>query len=184
LTVAAVVLAAGEGSRFHDPMHKLLVPFRGRPLVRWAIDAALEAELADTFVVVGATDIDVPDGAVLVPNPRWSDGQSTSLQAGIAAARASGHDAVVIGLGDQPFVPATAWRAVAAHSDRPIATATFDGQRRPPVRLAAEVWSLLPTTGDEGARVLMRGRPDLVSEIPCKGQPIDIDTREDLDRWS
>jgi CTP:molybdopterin cytidylyltransferase MocA len=153
-------------------------------LAQWAIEAAIDASLARTYVVVGAVELDVPDGAVVVRNPRWSDGQSTSLKAGIDAARAAGHDAVVVGLGDQPLVPPDAWRAVAAATDRPIATAVFQGRRRPPVRLAADVWPLLPTSGDEGARVVMRQRPDLVTEVPCVGEPIDIDTLEDLDRWS
>jgi CTP:molybdopterin cytidylyltransferase MocA len=184
LTVAAVVLAAGEGSRFDGPTHKLLVPFRGRPLVEWAMQAALDASLDATFVVVGAVDIAAPAAAVVVCNPRWPDGQATSLRAGIEAASAAGHDAVVIGLGDQPLVPVDAWRKVAVSARRPVATAVFDGHRRPPVRLAAEVWPLLPTSGDEGARVLMRQRPDLVTEVPCAGEPIDIDTQEDLDRWT
>jgi CTP:molybdopterin cytidylyltransferase MocA len=184
LTVAAVVLAAGEGSRFHGATHKLQASFRGRPLVQWAIEAALDAALAETFVVVGAVDLDVPDGAVVVQNSRWSHGQATSLRAGIDAAQAAGHDAVVIGLGDQPLVPPEAWAAVATRSERPIATAVFDGRRRPPVRLAQEVWTMLPTIGDEGARAVIRERPDLVIEVPCVGEPIDIDTREDLDRWS
>jgi CTP:molybdopterin cytidylyltransferase MocA len=184
LTVAAVVLAAGEGSRFNGPMHKLLTPFRGRPLVEWAVQAALDASLDATFVVIGAVDVNVPYGAVVLRNARWSDGQATSLCAGIDAASTAGHDAVVIGLGDQPLVPVDAWRAVAEADGRPIATAVFDGRRRPPVRLGAAVWPLLPTSGDEGARVLMRKRPDLVTEVPCAGDPIDIDTQEDLDRWT
>lgn len=178
MTVAAVVLAAGGGSRFEGG-HKLLEPFRGRPLVSWALEAA--AVLDELIVVVGAVDVPVPDDARLVRNLSWGDGIATSLQAAVAVA--GDHDAVVVGLGDQPMVPPDAWRQVAA-SESPIAVATYEGQRRNPVRLAREVWPLLPVTGDDGARVLLRNRPDLVVEVACAGDPADVDTREDLARWS
>lgn len=184
MTAAAIVLAAGEGTRFAGSTHKLLAPFRGRPLWTWAVDAALDAGLADVYVVTGAVELHVPPSATGVRNDAWSDGQATSVTAGLTAAASAGHDAVVIGLADEPLIGADSWRAVAAATDTPIATATFGGRRRPPVRLAASVWSLVPRRGDEGARTLMRERPDLVTEVPCIGEPVDIDTVEDLERWS
>jgi CTP:molybdopterin cytidylyltransferase MocA len=184
VSTAAIVLAAGEGARFAGNTHKLTTTFRGRPLWAWAVDAAVAAGFEATYVVTGAVELPVEPPAVNVRNDAWADGQSTSLAAGIAAARAAGHDSVVVGLGDQPLVGSDAWQAVANSTTTPIAVATFRGDRRPPVRLAAEMWPLLPAAGDEGARVLMRERPHLVTEVPCIGEPVDIDTLEDLERWS
>ena len=180
------MLAAGAGTRFSAGA-KLLAPLRGRPLVWWAVASALGADLDETVVVSGAVDLAdaLPEsGLTMLVNDRWQEGQALSLQAAVRHARERGHDAVVIGLGDQPLIPPTAWRAVAERTDVPVAVATYDGQRRNPVRLAAEVWPLLPTSGDEGARVLMARRPELVGEVACSGIPADVDTVEDLAQWS
>jgi molybdenum cofactor cytidylyltransferase len=184
MPACAAVLAAGGGRRFHGDGPKLLAPFRGRPLVAWAVDAAGVSGLP-VIVVQGAVDLGtaLPPGVVVVTNPRWSEGIATSLQTAVAAAAELGYDSVVVGLGDQPLVPGEAWAAVAA-SDAVVAVATYDGRRRNPVRLAASVWPLLPETGDEGARALVRARPDLVTEVACAGDPVDVDTVEDLSRWS
>jgi CTP:molybdopterin cytidylyltransferase MocA len=190
MTVAGVVLAAGAGRRFTSSGgegHKLLALIDGRPVIGHVLDAVHAAGLDEVILVQGAIDLSAhvgPDVTVL-PNPRWEDGIATSLQVAVAHAAVAGHDAVVVGLADQPGVPAGAWRVIAAApAEPPIAVALYDGHRGNPVRLAAEVWPLLPTTGDEGARSLMRGRPELVREVPCTGQARDVDTLEDLDRWS
>jgi molybdenum cofactor cytidylyltransferase len=190
--VAAVVLAAGGGRRFAGDEHKLLVPFRGRPLVVWAVEAAAGSGAMATVVVGGAVDLapaleqaGLAGRVSLVVNPAWAEGQATSLAAGIAAVRAAGCHSAVVGLGDQPLIPAEAWRRVGAGGlDHPIAVATYAGRRRNPVRLDEQVWLDLPSDGDQGARGLLARRPELVAEVPCPGEPADVDTLEDLSRWS
>jgi molybdenum cofactor cytidylyltransferase len=161
----AVVLCAGGGTRFHAPGagHKLLAPFRGRPLVSWALESAVAAELGPVVAVSGAVALGgaVPAGVVVVHNPEWAQGLATSLQRALALGAELGLDAVVVGLGDQPLVPSSAWRAVAG-SPAPVAVATYGDRRGNPVKLARGVWADLPATGDEGGRALMRLRPELV----------------------
>lgn len=190
--MAIVLLAAGAGSRFEAAHHKLsgfLPATTTEPaatVLERAVRHATAAEIGEVIVVTGAAPETITaairDDVLLLHNTRWSDGQITSLHAGIEAARKLGADAVVVGLGDQPFIEPAAWRAV-AEAAGPIAVATYAHRRGNPVKLDSTVWDLLPTSGDEGARALMRVRPDLVREVPCEGSPADIDTTEDLRRW-
>jgi molybdenum cofactor cytidylyltransferase len=181
--VVAVVLAAGAGTRFAGEGHKLDASIGDRSVLARAVDTAIAAGIGPVVVVTAAqVATALPRSVVHAVNDRWAEGQMTSLRAGIAAARDVGAAVVVVGLGDQPFVTVDAWRAVAA-TDAPIAVATYGGRRGHPVRLAEQTWDLLADSGDEGARTLMRLRPDLVTEVPCEGSPIDIDTVEDLRRW-
>lgn len=181
---AAILLAAGRGSRFEGETPKLLAPLRGRTVLEHALDAVRASGLP-VYVVTGAVDVDevLPDDVTVVHNESWADGQAVSVRAGITAAEVDGHDAVVVGLGDQPFVMAQAWRDVAG-ADAPIAVATYDGERGNPVKLSSAVWDLLPAFGDEVGRAVMASRPDLVRPVPCAGDASDIDTLEDLHRWT
>lgn len=181
MSIAAVVLAAGGGRRFAGPQHKLLAPYLGAPLVVAALRAAAESGCDETAVVAGAVDLAglVPEGMTILSNPDWDRGLSSSLGVALNWCRARGHTAVVLGLGDMPGVPASAWRAVAG-VDRAVAVASFAGALRPPVRLAASVWDEVPTSGDIGARDLWK-RPG-TAEVACEGSPVDIDTPEDLAR--
>jgi CTP:molybdopterin cytidylyltransferase MocA len=201
-----VVLAAGAGTRFRGAGHKLSAsldvegdethaapgadtapePPIGRTVIERSLASALSADVGPVVVVTGAVADIVPaslaESVTVRHNPDWAEGQITSVRAGIDAARSIGARSVVIGLADQPFVEPAAWRAVAT-APGSIVVATYDGRRGNPVKLDATVWDLLPTTGDEGARALMRVRPDLVREVACVGSSADIDTTEDLRRW-
>jgi molybdenum cofactor cytidylyltransferase len=192
-TSVVVLLAAGAGNRFEGDGHKLLAMLPAtadhgaQTVFERSLTHAVDADIGPIVVVTGAADI-ARGGALSRPqvsichNDRWAQGQSTSLHAGIDAARSLGATSVVVGLADQPGIGPDAWRTVAA-TDGAIVVATYAGRRANPVKLDRTVWPLLPTSGDEGARALMRVRPELIREVPCSGHPTDIDTTEDLRRW-
>lgn len=52
-TTVAVVLAAGLGKRFPADRPKVLIPFRGRPLVHWVTDAIRAAGITRILLVIG-----------------------------------------------------------------------------------------------------------------------------------
>ena len=185
MPTAGILLAAGGGTRFAGPEHKLRADAAGRPVVARALDALTGSGLDRLVVVTGAAAIDdlVPAGVASIHNPDWASGQASSLATAVRWACAEGIDAVVVGLGDQPGVTAASWRAVAAADGTPIAIATYDGRRGHPVRLDRTVWDRLPSDGDAGARAVIAGSPELVTEVPCVGDPADVDTVEDLARW-
>ena len=180
MSTAAIVLAAGGGRRFLGTEHKLLTPYHGRPLVVAAIEAATAAGLDEVAVVSGAVDLSAlcAQGVTVLVNPDWQRGLASSIQLALSWASQRALEAVVIGLGDAPGIPTSAWRAVAA-AKAEVAVANFSGQRCPPVRLAASAWPLVPSEGDVGARALWQ-RPGTL-EVDCEGDPSDVDTLQDLD---
>ncbi|MEM8619946.1 MAG: nucleotidyltransferase family protein [Actinomycetota bacterium] len=193
----AILLAAGGGRRFQGTTHKLLAPLIGPggarcSVVEHALRAVIASDIGPVVVVSGAVDLsptlarvtadDVGRSITAIEHDGWAAGQATSLAVGVRAAIDLGATSVVVGLGDQPGITPDAWRRVASAAS-PIAVATYDDRRGNPVRLASDVWPLLPTEGDEGARSLMHLHPDLVGEVACDGSAFDIDTLEDLARW-
>ena len=196
-TVAGVLLAAGEGSRFGQP--KALVELNGQTLAERGV-GLLRAGGADPILVVtGAAPVEL-DGTLTVDNPQWRTGMGSSLRAalhalagtaiGTATGSAIGPEvgAVVVALADQPLVGAEAVaRLIAAYRDgASVAVAAYDGRPRNPVLLAREHWSevIATATGDQGARTFLRTRSDLVTLVECgdTGRPDDIDTPADLAR--
>lgn len=181
-----VLLAAGGGTRFAGPTHKLLhVLADGRSVAEHAIAHAVDADVGPLVVVTGAVTVAVPDGVVTLHNPRWHEGQATSLAVAIDHATSLGVDHVLLALADQPGIVPEAWRRVAgAGREHRLVVASYDGRRGPhPVRLHRSSWPLLPRTGDDGARSLIRDQAHLVREVACPGSAADIDTLEDVTRW-
>jgi len=187
MSTLAVLLAAGAGTRYVGDTHKLRAHVRGASVLSHAVSAALQSQIGDVIVITGAdTFDDLLTDVETVHNGLWATGQRSSVLLAIAQAETRGCDAVVIAAADQPFVTPEDWRAVAA-STSPIAVATYDGSPATPVRLHDSVWGLfraIEGDPDVGARSLMLMHPELVSQVACKGSGADIDTTEDLQRWT
>ena len=183
MKVLGVLLAAGAGSRFRGPTHKLRADIDGRTVaeISWASMAL--AGLDGLAVVTGAVDLsDLLPGDAIVENHEWATGMRSSVIRALDIARTGAYDAVVIGLADQPSVPSSAWSRV-ARADGDIVVATYGGRRGNPVKLSSRAWTLFlesPGLPDEGARGLIASHPELVSEVACEGSPDDIDTVDDL----
>jgi molybdenum cofactor cytidylyltransferase len=187
---AAVVLAAGEGTRFGG--HKLLAPLEGRPIVQHVLDAVAGAGSSATVVVLGR-DAEEAE-AVLewrteqrVINAHPEGGLSGSLKLGLDALQAhpeaATFDAILVALGDQPRTStAVIHLLIEAETDRPIVVPRFseDGARNP-VLLHRDAWSLVArASGDRGLGAFIDAHPDLAMELPVAGANPDIDTPADL----
>ncbi len=194
MPAAAVVLAAGRGARLGGEIAKPLLEYRERPLVSWALAAALDSGLAPVVLVVGhgadRVRMVAPSDVMVVDSPRWHVGISASLRAALDALAATDVAGACVGLADQPRVGGEAYRRIAEAgigtggsddvSPAPVAVAIYHGVRGNPVWLARTVWDeARALTGDQGARQLMDGRE---IEVYCTGtgDPADVDTLDDL----
>jgi len=190
MTVAVAVFASGRGSRLGGDASKPLLAWRGRPLLAWALDAAIGSGLAPVLVTVGYRADDVraalPASVEILDNPEWEEGIAASLRAVLTAlAPRAEVTAVCVGLADQPRTGPEAYRrlATAHEAGAEFAVATYDGRRGNPVLLARSLWpQAMELRGDAGARQLMDTVP--VTEVPCDGTGAadDVDTLEDLGR--
>jgi CTP:molybdopterin cytidylyltransferase MocA len=164
--VAAIVLAAGEASRFGSPKQRILVP---RVLERLS-----ETSVDEIVVVEGAHELEHAPGARFISCPQWGRGPGASLRCGLATLAPEVEAAVVV-LADGPNLAPEAverllseWRNIGG-----IVAASYDGGRGHPLVLGRSDWTGIP---DEG----LRDRPATL--VPCDdlGAPGDVDTEDDL----
>ncbi|HEV2440866.1 MAG TPA: bifunctional UDP-N-acetylglucosamine diphosphorylase/glucosamine-1-phosphate N-acetyltransferase GlmU [bacterium] len=110
---AAVVLAAGKGTRMRSDLPKMLHPLRGRPMVAYAVDALRQAGVRRPIVVVGPGHRPVQDALgdgvafVVQREPRGSG--HALLQ---AMPRLRGRAVAFVVNGDMPLVSPDTLRAL------------------------------------------------------------------------
>lgn len=185
--VGTVLLAAGRGTRF-GASPKLLSLLDGKPLVRHAAEAAVQAGLGPVVAVLGHAGAQVREALAGLPltvveNPDYAAGLSTSLRAGLAALPEAVTGAIVL-LGDMPRVGSgLPVRLAEAFRAAPVAPAAVvpvkDGRRGNPVLLNRRLLSagIAGLTGDRGAGPLLARRDDVLElAVDEAGVLIDVDT--------
>jgi molybdenum cofactor cytidylyltransferase len=184
--IAAIVLAAGRSTRMGAD-NKLLRKLHGTPMVARTV-ATVAASPASPVIVVTGHEAKAIETALagqrvqFVANPRYAEGMSTSLKAGLGALP-DDLDGVLVCLADMPAVAsADIAKLMAAFNPtegRAIVVPTHQGKRGNPVLFARGfIDEMRHVEGDAGARAVLSAHPDDVYEVEMQTAGIlaDADT--------
>jgi molybdenum cofactor cytidylyltransferase len=189
--ISGILLAAGESRRMGSP--KALLRYQGKTFVERICSAFLSAGVDELIVVLGARAHELRRAIPAHPrlrtvvNPRYFQGQLSSLMTGIGALSPES-EAVVVNLVDHPLIAAATIKALVASfraDPLPILIAAYNGKRGHPVLFSRQVYGeILAAPLDQGAKVVVRKDPSRVRELSLDDPGIlaDIDTPEDYRR--
>lgn len=190
--ITAIVPAAGMSTRMGR--NKLLLAFRGKPLIARAVDTLLESEINEVVVVLGHEADKVKatlqgKQVTIVENFDYRQGMSTSIRVGLGAV-SSGARAIMIYLPDQPLLEPedVNWLirafAEARERNKSIVVPFFRGQRGNPVILDASFKeAILEVVGEVGCKRVIKRNPDKVLMVEMKTDHVvrDVDRMEDYE---
>ncbi len=184
--VFAVVLAAGESSRFGST--KQLAEYDGETLAGRAVRLAEDVCDERTVLVVGNDWKSVlaacgPLRGFFVRNSDYKSGLARSIACGVSAVAHSA-DAVLLSMADQPLITAvhlnsliSEWRG----APNEIVISEYAGINGPPVIFPAGCFdNLMQLEGDQGARSLLTDTKYSVRGLAFEAAAVDIDTPEDF----
>ena len=166
--------------------NKLLVQIDGKAMVAHVVDMLLTSKVFSITVVTGHQADQVKTAlagrnVAFVHNPRYGEGLSTTLGAGVAALPPEADGAIVC-LGDMPKLTAAAVdKLIAAYDpveNRSIIVPTSGGKRGNPVLWSARFFpEMSAIDGDKGARALLNTHGDEICEVEMAddGVLIDVD---------
>jgi molybdenum cofactor cytidylyltransferase len=184
-SVAAIILAAGEGRRFGRP--KALAVEKDRTFLQIAVDRILEAEFDRIAIVLGAdgarirNDVSVASvtrecesrGVHLTfgDNHDWALGRTGSIAFGLGLLPEDSRGALIHQV-DFPHVAVSTYRSLAREfalipgaEDR-IFLPVHEGQRGHPIVIGRSLWAAVMAMGrDEPLRNLIRQDASRVTEV-------------------
>lgn len=192
--VGIIILAAGESSRLGQAK-QLLKHRESGSLIRHTCQLAIDSGLRPVVLVVGARKElileEVKDLAIhTVENGMWERGISGSIKTGInhMLELDPSIGAVIILVCDQPFLSTEIIKnlvSVYTASAKSIIASSYNGVWGTPALFDRTYFSAIrELEGDKGAAKLFYQFPDQVDVVNFKEGEIDIDTKEDYERYS
>jgi molybdenum cofactor cytidylyltransferase len=189
LSVAALILAAGSGSRMGRL--KQVMPVGGGTLLWHVIDTAMDAALGPVIVVVGAEAETVRDAVahkdvIVAENPDWEAGMGSSIAAGMRALQQLGEPigGVAILLADQPKITArhlSSMRVLLQTPGADAVAAEYGDTVGVPAFFSASCFDrLAELPANSGAKPLLLDGSLKVVRFALPEAAIDIDTPKDL----
>ena len=186
--IGAVILAAGESSRFGRP--KQLVQFRGTSLVRRVVDAAKDANCSAIVVVLGSKREQIErelkeTDAIVAENKDWRRGIGSSIRVGLESAvnQAPDIEAIVLLACDQPFLKTDTIECLIAmrgKTKKAIVASSYSETLGVPALFDRSCFQELLTLDDEtGAKAIILSNRERVAELLFPEGNIDIDTAAD-----
>lgn len=189
--LSAIVLAAGQSRRM-APQNKLLLPFRGKPIIQFILDEILPLNFTEILVVIGFEENKIRQILHDYPvrfifNSDYEKGMSTSIKAGLSQARPN-VDGFMIFLGDMPRIDRKVLKnqikCFYKDPNHSIVVPVVRNRRGNPVIFARKYRNeLLGLTGDSGARSVIEKFPERVTEVEIQNERLlmDIDTWQDYE---
>ena len=187
MKIAGLILAAGGSSRMGD-RNKLMMPFQGKPMLNHVVNASLNSNLTQTFVVVGHQSSKIKnliqsDDIQCVENEQWELGMASSIVAGISQLKQ--FDGFLILLGDMPLVTPELINKIIVHgSADKIVIPIKDGLHGNPVLFGSKFRDeLLTLYEDSGAKKVIQNNLSSLIKIEIQSNIIfkDYDTKESLE---
>jgi len=196
--ITAILLAAGASRRM-GPANKLMLSYKGKPMVLHTLDALIASKIEHVVVVKGhqpeAIDSIVGERSVqMVHNPDWEKGMTGSIQAGVGIAD-PGTRGYLICQGDMPDILTSTYNILydefhALNNEKQILLPAFKNKRGNPVLFCSSYrQEILTHREPEGCRELVKKYGSRVSlvEINDPGILRDIDTPKEFQlrnkRW-
>lgn len=188
--IYAIILAAGNSSRFGSP--KQLLKLDTRTMLQNTILLAQSILPERVIVILGAEASTImatlsEDSLRIIENPDWQQGMSSSIRTGVGALPSSCAAALIL-LCDQPLLNQNSialllntWRK---NPEQIVVSRYHDTFGVPAIFPAKYFTSLLALAGDKGAKHLLMQHQDHMLTVPVPEAAADIDTPQDLEEFN